>query len=391
MEIILQIFTGGYKGRAVSHEAVEQKLLSVLPRLPVRKVIMGWALDKTLYEKTAAFLKQRNIEFYLWFPVFSETGAIRELSPLEDYQGSTIQNQGHGEEDFSFCCPNNPQNIERIIDIFDTEFSSIPITGVFLDKIRYPSFANGSGAGQGLKNVFSCFCPHCLGHYEEEKFDTGYLKTKFSLSSASPLGILGYNFNGNYAFEDSGLSQFLLLKAQFISRGIWRIYNYLREKNYKIGLDVFAPFLAPFAGQDLKTLAGLCDFMKPMMYRITEAPAGLPYETEALLRETGIDDPVKKRIFLELLGINSHKSPFDLDFAVKELEKLAALSACPIYAGMEINRKPGLAEADPEYIEKTAAAYLNSGCRGIVLSWDLLEAPLENIAVLEKLFQKNFG
>ena len=112
-EVCLQILCGGFLDKSVSFELIGQKLNSVLSKLPVSKVFMGWALDKDTYKKTADFLAKRNIGFYLWFPVFSETNALRDLDALIDIHDQTIEydrkNKG---EAFSFYCPNNPNNIE---------------------------------------------------------------------------------------------------------------------------------------------------------------------------------------------------------------------------------------------------------------------------------------
>ena len=380
-ELILQIFTGGFSGDTVSYEAVEKKLLSVLPDLPVRKVIMGWAPDvirshRSVYEKTAAFLAKRNIEFFLWFPVFSETGVARDQSPLVDLYGRRLENsRDQAGEDFAFCCPNDPRNIENIFDIFEREFSSIPFTGIFLDKIRYPSFAQG----HGQRGVFSCFCPRCQAKYERENFDPRQLQKALSRPASSPLGITAYRGSGVYTFEDPAVSDFFSLKAAFIFQGMQQICQYFREKGFKIGFDVFAPFLSPFVGQDLASLSRLCDFMKPMMYRITQAPAGLPFELEALLAETDGEYAIKKQIFYELLGLDPHKNMFDLAFAVKETSGFISSSACPVYPGVEINRKKNMAEVYPDYIEETLRAYTAAGINNFVLSWDLLSAPEENL------------
>ncbi|MDR0447347.1 MAG: hypothetical protein LBH07_01620, partial [Treponema sp.] len=250
---------------------------------------MGWSRDKKLYEKTAEFLTKRNIDFYLWFPVFSETGALKGLSPLVDFEGRQIINRGkHEEEDFSFCCPNSSENIEKILEIFEREFASIKFNGIFLDKIRYPSFANGNGQ----RTVFSCFCPHCRETYEKEQLDVELLKKALVcptglggpslLSGQTPMGISSYRGCGEYVFDNPVLSRFFEIKACIIFKSLERICRYFRDRNYGIGLDVFAPFLSPFVGQDLDAFSGLCDFIKPMMYRATVAPAGLPFETDAL-------------------------------------------------------------------------------------------------------------
>ena len=376
--ITIQLFTGGFLGRAPSWEEIKNKLTSILSVLPVDNVIMGWSLsDKSLYEKAAAFLAQRCINLYLWFPVFSETGVFGNLSPLSDLRGRKLNgSSGQGEEDFVFCCPNNPENTENILSLFDREFSFLPFSGIFLDKIRFPSFAQGG--------VFTCFCPWCLEKYREENFDPLELKEALAHNESNPPGIMRYNGCGGYSFRYPVISRFFSLKSAFILQSIKKIAGYFRERNYKIGLDVFAPFLSPFVGQDLAGLSGLGDFIKPMMYRLTKAPAGLPFELEALISETRTE----RSYFHDLLGIDGKKEVFDLDFTVRELKGLTEMSSCPVYAGLEINHKENLAEAHPDYIEETMLAYESTGVQGFVLSWDLLDAPPLNIDAAANALEK---
>ena len=42
-----------------------------------------------------------------------------------------------------------------------------------------------------------------------------------------------------------------------------------------VGADIYAPFLAYHVGQNTKKISEVVDFIKPMMYRYTEAPAGM--------------------------------------------------------------------------------------------------------------------
>ena len=378
-EITVQIFSGSFLEEIASFELVEKKLDYILSRMPVSKVIMGWSLNKTLYEKTASFLAKQNIDFYLWFPIFSETGALMEMGALIDFHGDHAHSRGeHWDEDFVFCCPNYENNIGKILGIFEHNFASIPFKGVFLDRIRYPSFANGQGFGHGLRSVFSCFCPECQQFYKKENFDIYLLKESLLKLPSSPLGITGYHGNGNYTFEDTIITDFFKLKSSIISKSLSKICQYFREKSLGIGFDTFSPFLSTFIGQDLVKLSGLCDFIKPMMYRVTNAPAGIPFELESMLRETGAD-VAKRRHFGNVMNLNLNKYPFDLSFSVKELKDLCISSACPVYAGIEINRKKNLADVHPDYIEETIKAYSETGIRGFALSWNLLEAPDENI------------
>ena len=380
-KVSVQLFSGGFLGKAAAFKTVEEKLASALTQLSVDRVIMGWAPDRSLYEKTAEFLAKKDIEFFLWFPVFSETGGLRNLNPLVDYRNRELRiERTPKDEDFSFCCPADQRNIEKIIDIFEKEFSSIPFTGVFLDKIRYPSFAQGRDA------VFSCFCPQCREKYEEKNLDVNEIKSSLSRQYSSPLSISGYQGNGGYAFAVTRISQFFALKAEIILQSLKRICHYFRALNYKIGLDVFAPFLAPFTGQDLISLSALGDFMKPMMYRITHSPAGLPFELNALLREARCAE--ERQAFCKTLGINAEAPVFDLAFTLRELHSLNAFAACPVCAGIEINRKKGIAEASPGYIEETMEAYAGAGIKEFALSWDLLNAPPENVAKAGEMMEK---
>jgi len=377
MEVTIQIFSGGFRSKTVTYELVEQKLLC-LSGFPVSKVIMGWSTDKELYQRTAQFLEKRNIEFYLWFPVFSETGSIRDLAPLVDFKGQRVTGSGteNQDEDFSFCCPNDKQNIDKIIDIFETNFASIPFNGIFPDKIRYPSFANGQSPG----NVYTCFCPECLKTYEEENIDISLLREKLGTCRmpGTPIDITHYKGNGEYLFKDQIISDFFKLKGSVIFKSLSRICGFFREKGLGIGLDVFAPFLSPFVGQNLQKLSGLCDFIKPMMYRATNAPAGLPLETEVLLRQAGS--------LSDVFNFDLLKKPFDLDFAVEDLKGMTSSSLCPVYAGLEINRAAGIADVYPAYIEETVNAYAGTGVRGFALSWNILDTPQENIAKVSELF-----
>jgi len=364
---------------------VEQKLDHVLSLLPVKILIMGWARDNptsSLYEKTAAYCEKKNIAFYLWFPVFSENSLIRSLDGLVDFHGEKIlaaDSHNSGDEDFSFCCPNNTHNIEKILDIFESEFSVFHFDGIFLDKIRYPSSANNQ-AGKGLNTMFSCSCDFCMAKYKKADFDAGALIATLTAAlkspAASPISIKGILKNGEYDFYDPLFSRFFSLKGEFIKESLEHICTYFREKKLKIGFDVFAPFLSPFVGQNLTSLSTLCDFIKPMMYRATNAPAGLPFETEALLRESSnfFD-------YTEIIpgALEAPASPFDLDFTARDLEKLVKSSSCPVYAGFEINRKENISNVHPAYIEETMRAYAKAGSQGFVLSWDLMDAPKENI------------
>jgi len=381
-EVVLQILSGEFTSEAATFESIRQKLEPIVSQIRVTKVLMGMSVDPELYSRVRDYLAKNDIEFYLWLPVFAELDALKQGYPLIDYHGKDKGDYQLAErEDFTFYCPNHPQNVLNVLQVFEEHFASVGFTGVFLDKIRYASFANG------LNNVLTCFCPFCQIKYKSDRwFDPLDLEQAIEMlpQKNTPFGAIAYK-QGRYTFDDDRWNKFFRLKSEYITDVIHRICYYFTEKGYKIGLDVFAPFASHFVGQDIPALSAGVEFVKPMMYRMTNAPAGLPFELEAILQETTSNE-AQKQAFYKVLGFDPKKHPFDLDFTVRELDELSQLSKAPVYPGVEINRSRRIAEVTPDYIEETIKAYAQSDVKGFVMSWNLLNAPQENVDRMIKLF-----
>jgi len=379
-EVILQIFSGGFAETPATFESIMQKLEPIVSRIKVAKVFMGMSVDTDLYAKIRDYLYKNDIEFYFWLPVFAELDALKEGHPLIDFSGKDKSDYQLTErEDFTFYCPNHPQNILNVLQVFEEHYASIGFTGVFLDKIRYASFANG------LNNVLTCFCPFCQIKYRSAQFVPQDLEQAINTLQKKkvPFGAIAYN-QGRYTFDDDRWNKFFHLKNEFITDALRNICHYFSGKHYKISLDVFAPFASHFVGQDIPELSTFVDSVKPMMYRVTNAPAGLPFELEAIVQETTINE-TQRKAFYNLLEFDAGKQPFDLDFAVKELDDLVKQSKAPVYPGVEFNRGQ-IAPVTPAYIGETIKAYAQTGVKGFVMSWNLLNAPQENIDQVIKIF-----
>jgi len=380
-EVVLQIFSGDFIGKAATFDEIRQKLEPIVSQIKVSKVIMGMSTDKELYSRMLDYLVKNGIEFYIWLPVFAELDELKKGYPLIDYHGKDKGDYNLSErEDFTFYCPNHPQNVINVLQLFEEHYASIGFTGVFLDKIRYSSFANG------LNGVLTCFCPFCQIKYKSDQFDPQNLEQAIKIlpQKSAPFGAIAYK-QGRYTFDDERWNEFFRLKSEYITDVIKRICYYFTERHYKIGLDVFAPFASHFVGQDIPELSTVADFVKPMMYRMTNAPAGLPFELEAIIQEATTNE-AQKSAFYKILGFNPEKHPFDIDFTVKDLDDLVKQSKAPVYPGVEINRADKIAEVYPDYIEETINAYAQSDVKGFVMSWNLLNAPQENINRMIKLF-----
>lgn len=381
-KVVLQIFTGGFNSNNLEFSEIKDKLSYVLKNIKIEKVIMGWCTDKDLYIRTKELLKVYNTELYLWIPVFSEIGLLKNSKLLIDYNLNEIESYALCEdENFEFYCPNNKVNIDNLIQIYEENFKYVGFDGVFLDKIRYGSFSNK------LTGVFNCFCDDCMKIYEEKNIDVNVLKEEMEKICGGydnyqqiPLNIKSYE-KGKYKFENEIWEKFFTIKSNNVYNSVSQITQYFRKLDMKVGIDTFSPFISYFAGQDLEKLQNTCDFIKPMMYRITKAPAGLPFESDNLVKETiKLDVNKANDKYLQMIGASNYNGDkYPLDFVKEELKYMTENLNSSIYAGIEINRKEDIAPVYPDYIKENITNLNDLSIEGYVLSWDLLSAPKENI------------
>lgn len=389
-KVIVQIFTGGFKNKEIKFNDIKCKLLELMEYIDIEKVIMGWNVDKELYIKTKKLLNKYSVELYLWLPCFSEIGLLEKSNLLIDYTGKEIKGYTLQEdENFEFYCPNNKENIENVKKIYSTYFSEIEFDGIFLDKIRYASFSNK------LNGVFNCFCKDCLNIYEKNNIDKKSLIIEMNNVSNevisnedTPFGITEY-INGKYKFKNKIWENFFEIKNQSIYNALVDISSYFKDKGLKIGIDTFSPFISYFTGQDLERLQEVADFIKPMMYRITKAPAGLPFEFEKLIDESVQENKeIVKQKFLDILGITEYEGDvYPIKFVLEEINFMTKNLTKDIYVGIEINKKEIIAPVTPKYISENILNINKTAVKGYVLSWDLLSAPKENIDEIIKWFR----
>ena len=356
MEYIAQICTGGWTQQNYTAEEIIARLEKITEMIPLKSVIIGWNTDRSLYEKTGKWLHEHGVDMLLWLPVFSETADLKEADEAVD-----LWNQSSGRvelskgENFSFCCPSSGRNIQNTIDIYEEYFSGCGFDGVFLDKIRTQSFAGG------VSGVLSCGCELCQIEamkrgFSLERFRLAYEKKKDRL-----FDVHGYDPDKGYVFANPMMSAFLQTKSRIVADAVNGLCRYFRQKGLIVGLDLYAPLFSPFVGQDYELLACEADFIKPMMYRKTDAPAGIGYEynvlKNALPEAEGYEMPDMDRKFLT--------------------DQLNTFRNLPIkkYPGIEINYREDIARTDPEYIRESMQTLRECGMDGAVLAWDVMLAP----------------
>ncbi len=369
MKVCVQLYTGaaGAPSPLWDERSLRRKIERLRAGADVDRAVIGWLDGADERYRIIDWLRAEGLQVYLWFPVFSELDAYAAFTPLISRDGQPVMGgalTGQGER-FSFCCPGDPENVRKVLRVFDERYARLPIDGVFLDRIRYPSFDGGLAA------FYSCYCAAC-GAPDAPMPTPG---------GANPLGIAEYAA-GRYSLNDPDTWLLLLRKAERVTGALTVVCGHLRERGLSIGMDMFAPFLAPFVGQDYPALCALADFVKPMFYRATYAPAGLPHEIDKYAEAFGgsAEEVRARREALRCVaGIDAAEGGIGDAFLAREVKAASALAngRAQVFAGVEAVRMHGVCEADAAYVRRSAAVCRAAGADGIALSWDLNATPEE--------------
>lgn len=363
-QYIVQVSLGGWNNPDYTAEEIIGRIDTVSSIIPVRKVIIGWSLDKEIYREVGDYLHSKDIKMLLWLPVFAETEEMCENSPAVDLWNRIPANYDLAAgEGFRFNCPSDPQNAKNIVSLYDNHFGDCGFDGVFLDRIRMQSFVSGVGG------VLNCGCPLCATEFKAEGIDIEIIKEEWDEKGDDFLSVKAYTPSEGFVFTDPTTADFFKAKGHIVSKAVASIADSLRKRGLEIGMDLYAPFMAPFVGQDYEILASHADFIKPMLYRQTFAPAGMGFEYDLL----------KKAV----PGAQGYPEfAMNLDFLHSQLEAMESYS-CAKFPGIEINYRKEIVPTSPEYVAESIEAVKSHGFEGIVLSWNIMEAPLAHLDCLK--------
>ena len=297
-------------------------------------------------------------------------------------------------ETFLFACPNNADFVDRVFAWFESLIEGLDIHGVMLDRIRFPSPANG------LESLFSCFCSRCTERFQAETgIPLGRLADRAGsfLRRARQLTRKSFSSewrDGNTLWTAAGCADLAAFRARSIVRLVERFSRRARERGLKVGLDLFSPSLSGIVAQDHRALADLCDWIKPMLYCHARGPAGFPLEAgclqDALLQlAAGLTGEDAREIVSATLGVGI---PADGDFPLStishELDRLESLRLprrVSIMAGLEAVTMPELGIGIEEKVFAESLSLLSGRCAGCVASWNLLHIPEANLRRLGAL------
>lgn len=360
MHYTVQLSTGSRFHQEYQAQDIISRLKVVFDFIPVDKVLLGWYPDPALYNTLKDFLSKYGTKMILWLPVFSDTSEFFTVDPVSDIWGNPINSRlAESGETFSFSCPSSSRNINNIKEMYHKHFSNCGFDGVFLDRIRTHSF------GGGISGILSCGCPSCKGAYADMGLSLEQVKQEYDC-----LGDHFFDRDTKGIFTSSVARNFFKYKARIIGNSIEDLSNHFHKLGMEVGLDMFAPLLSPFVGQDYSILASHADYIKPMLYRRTLAPAGLGYEYD-LIRANAPEAAGYPDI------------PMDKTLLDNQLQLLANLP-CHVFAGIEINYNKELVKTSPEYVEECLASISEKNLFGAALSWNIMQAPMEHIEILKK-------
>lgn len=362
---IVQVSLGGWHSPDYTAEEVIGRIDEVRALIPVRKVIIGWSLDKVIYQQVGEFLHANDIKMLLWLPVFAETEEMCGNEPALDLLGEIPANYDLAAgEGFRFNCPSRPETAANVVSIYDDNFKDCGFDGVFLDRIRTQSFVSG------VSGVLSCGCPVCAEKFKMEGIDLETVLAAWTEKGDGFFSVSGYEPAGGFTFADPVAAAFFEAKGHVVSHAVAAIADSFHERGLEVGMDLYAPFMAQFVGQDYGILSRHADFIKPMLYRQTFAPAGMGFEYDLLRKAV----PSAEGYPAFAMDVEF------LDLQLKAMEPYA----CGKYPGIEINYYEGVAPTSPEYVSESLDAVMRHGFDGAVLSWNVMEAPDLHIACLGK-------
>lgn len=364
-------------------------------------LILGASEVPDLYDALTDRRTRPVPQTYLWYNLLSDVPGFDADDLVVNWRGERsrgwggwAEQQADVHETFRFACPNNPEARRKTLSQIGRLLDRYPFDGIFLDKMRFPSPANGAD------DMVSCFCPHC----QEAAAATGLdLKALARLSEAGRLGeeirrdvevAAGVLWTDKVLADTSLLRSFLRFRSDSITSLVAEASAEARTRGRRVALDLFSPSLAPLVGQDYSRLGQYADWVKPMTYRVARGPASLRLELPALIAnlaklsgstpaeiiawcathiargDAGLFDVIDR------VGVPFEIVRDEIAMAVRSMDPV------PVYFGLELISYAGSFETTPADVIGAVRAGQGAEAAGAIISWDLMHAPADGLAAL---------
>jgi hypothetical protein len=340
-------------------------------------------------------------EVFLWYNLLSDIPGMLPSDLVVNWRGEPSCGWGgwaergsEVRETFRFACPNNPEVRRKTLSRLGELLGRYPFDGVFLDKMRFPSPANG------MEEVASCFCSHCRSAAARAGLDLQAVaelleRRDFTAEWVSP----GIDAGARSSIDTllspgSLLARFVRFRCDSITGLVRAACDEASRHGRKVVLDLFVPGLAPIVGQDYPALAACCAWAKPMSYRTAQGPASLRLEiaalAEGLSKMLGLPQATLAAwCARHLQGFSTgsltamKEQPVSLQIVTPQIAAAVQLLApVPVYFGLELVRHPGVIDITPALVNDMIAAGRVANAAGAIISWDIMHAPQDGIEAL---------
>ena len=390
---------------------LKKKLKKTKEILDLDALIVWSDVDKKYFDLVKDICAEFEIKTYLWYPVLSDTPGIKieQEQAVKTFNGlrghgklGCWEKMGKGKEDFLFLCPNDEENINKIFHRYEIKIKECGFDGIFLDRIRFPSPSNG------LEALFSCFCTSCKDKFyhdfgEDLEDYRNRIKSLFKKLKTMDSNYLESCNSFSEIILQEDLKKFYDFRKQSVYRMVKMFADKAKQMNKLVGIDLFAPSFSPLVSQDYKLLAKTCDWIKPMIYCHTSSPAGLPLELYSFLRAILEINPAlnENELMCKASPLTGVALPANLDkllingiseyMICSEIERIKELDlpeSVNIYVGLEAVQIPGLCNITEKILKKYLKSVIEADIKGIILSWDLLKIPEENLKIVGEFLSK---
>ena len=209
----------------------------------------------------SAACKKLGVRFYAWVSSFNYP---QEGPSYPDHQVVSASGQRHD----GWFCPNSPEAREFSLTVYEDLVRNCELDGVFVDRFRFPDDST------------TCFCEHCVREMSKRGLDPESLRRavlsaagRTSMMNYLSLTTLGLSIDPVfYIPELPELADLVRFKMDTITSYVETLYKRVKSINPKVevGLDLFSPSVAWTVGQDPTRLAHYCDWIKPMLYHLSD-------------------------------------------------------------------------------------------------------------------------
>lgn len=381
----LQLYLGPHEREWCTPSALGERIRGVFSSFSIPKLLLWNGLGAAWLDAVHSACAVTGVELHAWYPVLADR--LDGESPDEALVKSPWGHRGRGshgfwqgmdggEERFRFRSPRNALSDDRFVSSLENLLDSGAYGGVFLDRIRFPSPANG------IEMLFaSCQDP------DDSRADGILRRLRESERDSEVIG----SWEEFYRILD--LEDVFRERSSWIARAVEVLASVVRSRGLRLGADLFSPSIAPLVGQDYARFASICDWIKPMTYFRACGPAGLPLEIgsflDGLCGLAGWSRGSAAGLVSRITGLAVEAGPTDglpgtaavsgLGREVEAAQRIGRAAGCRICPGIEAVRHPRFKPAVDATMLSSSLKELRGSAEEIVPSWNVLYIPEDNL------------